>query len=83
MYVGRRYEDRLLKGDVFLMWCILYPLGRFLVEFQRPDAWMLGPMAAAQVVSVIAIVTALAIMVYRHRFQRPAVEPEEVTGEAA
>lgn len=83
MYVGRRYEDRLLKGDVFLMWCILYPLGRFLVEFQRPDAWMLGPMAAAQAVSVIVMVTALAIMVYRHRFRRPAVEPEEVTGEAA
>jgi phosphatidylglycerol:prolipoprotein diacylglycerol transferase len=82
MYVGRRYEERLLKGDIFLLWAILYPLGRFFVEFQRPDAWMVGPIAAAQLVSIIAIVVAVVILVYRHRFRRPSVEPEQVEEEA-
>ena len=76
MYVGRRYEERLLKGDMFLLWAILYPLGRFFVEFQRPDAWMIGPLAAAQIFSIVAIVVAGGIMVYRHRFQH--AEPERV-----
>jgi phosphatidylglycerol:prolipoprotein diacylglycerol transferase len=82
MIVPRRYADRLLKGDVFLLWCILYPLGRILVEFQRPDAWMLGPVAAAQAVSLGAIIFAASIMVYRHRFRKPAPEGETVAGEA-
>jgi phosphatidylglycerol:prolipoprotein diacylglycerol transferase len=82
MIVPRRYEDRLLKGDVFLLWCILYPLGRILVEFQRPDAWMLGPIAAAQAVSLGAIIIAASIMVYRHRFRKPAPERETVASEA-
>lgn len=82
MIVPRRYEDRVLKGDVFLLWCILYPLGRILVEFQRPDAWMLGPIAAAQAVSLAAIIIAASIMVYRHRFRKPAAERETVASEA-
>ena len=82
MIVPRRYEDRVLKGDVFLLWCILYPLGRILVEFQRPDAWMLGPIAAAQAVSLAAIIIAASIMVYRHRFRKPAAERETVPSEA-
>jgi phosphatidylglycerol:prolipoprotein diacylglycerol transferase len=82
MYVGRRYEDRLLKGDIFLLWAILYPLGRFFVEFQRPDAWMIGPLAAAQLFSIVAIFVAAVILVYRHRFRRRTVGPEGVEGEA-
>ena len=81
IYVARRHGHRLLKGDVFLLWCILYPLGRFLVEFQRPDAWMLGPMAAAQVVSLLIMLAAAAIIVYRHRFRPRQAEPVETGGE--
>ncbi|HUV90425.1 MAG TPA: prolipoprotein diacylglyceryl transferase, partial [Anaerolineae bacterium] len=77
MYVARRFGDRLLKGDVFLVYCILYPLGRFLVELQRPDAWMLGPLAAAQAISLLIMVAAVAILVYRHR-RRSAAEAQPV-----
>ena len=83
LYVARRYGERLLKGDVFLLWCILYPLGRILVELQRPDAWMLGPVAAAQVVSFLILAAAAAILVYRHRFRPRQAEPVETGGEAA
>ena len=77
IYVARRFGGRLLKGDVFLIYCVLYPLGRFLVEFQRPDAWMLGPMAAAQAISLLIMIAAVAILVYRHR-RRPAAEVQPV-----
>jgi len=82
-YAARRYGDRLMKGDVFLLWCILYPFGRILVEIQRPDAWMLGPIAAAQAVSLLIIAAALAILVYRHRLQpQAAAEPVDTPDEA-
>jgi len=77
MYVARRFGGRLLKGDVFLIYCVLYPLGRFLVELQRPDAWMLGPLAAAQAISLLIMVAAVAILVYRHR-RRSAAEAQPV-----
>jgi phosphatidylglycerol:prolipoprotein diacylglycerol transferase len=83
MFVARRYGERLLKGDVFLLWLILYPLGRIIVEFQRPDAWMLGPIAAAQAVSVVAIVSAVVILVYRHRTRPSPAESEEIEVGAA
>ena len=83
LYLARRYHDRLRTGDVFLLYCILYPLGRFFVEFQRPDAWMMGPLAAAQVFSLLIIAAAVGLLVYRHRRGPAAPEPEQVTAETA
>jgi phosphatidylglycerol:prolipoprotein diacylglycerol transferase len=71
MWLPRRYGDRLLKGDIFLMWGVLYPLGRFFLEMQRPDAWMVGPIAVAQLLAVIATAICLSILIYRHRKARP------------
>jgi phosphatidylglycerol:prolipoprotein diacylglycerol transferase len=81
IYVARRFGDRLLTGDVFLLYCVLYPLGRFFIEFQRPDAWMMGPLAAAQVISLLIMAAAILIMVYRHRRRVPAPHPEETPSE--
>jgi prolipoprotein diacylglyceryltransferase len=51
------------------------------VEFQRPDAWMMGPLAAAQVISILIIAAAVVILVYRHRRRVPAPQPEEAPSE--
>jgi phosphatidylglycerol:prolipoprotein diacylglycerol transferase len=83
MYVARRYDERLMRGDVFLSYCVLYPFGRFFIEFERPDAWMLGPLAAAQVFSLLIIAAAVAIMVYRHRRRAATPQPEEAPSESA
>lgn len=67
-YIARKYGDRLLRGDIFLLWGILYPLGRIFFEMQRPDAWLVGGIAAAQIIAIAAIVICGGIMLYRHRF---------------
>jgi len=74
MWVGRRFKDRLRKGSIFLLYLIWYPLGRFFIEFLRPDAWMLGPLAAAQVFALIAVALAIVGMIYLHRRPLPAAE---------
>jgi phosphatidylglycerol:prolipoprotein diacylglycerol transferase len=75
MYVVRRYADRLLDGDVLCLYAIWYPVGRIFVEALRPDAWLIGGIAAAQIFAVIAIVVSVAAILYRRRRARPAAEP--------
>jgi phosphatidylglycerol:prolipoprotein diacylglycerol transferase len=76
MWVGRRFKDRLRKGDIFLLYLVWYPLGRFFVEYLRPDAWMLGPLAAAQVFALIIIALAVLGMVYLHQRRLPVPETD-------
>lgn len=77
MWIGHRFKERLRKGDIFLLYLVWYPLGRFSLEFLRPDAWMMGGLAAAQVFALIAIALAILSMVYLHRRPLP---PAEVVG---
>ena len=76
MWIGRRFQDRLRKGDIFLLYLVWYPMGRFFIEFLRPDAWMLGPLAAAQVFALIIMALAVLSMVYLHRRPLPAALDE-------
>ena len=86
MYVGRRFASHLLDGDVFFLYAIWYPFGRFFLEFLRPDAWKIDGIATAQLIAVASIVTALAFLIHRHRRARLAPQPapvEESDGTAA
>jgi phosphatidylglycerol:prolipoprotein diacylglycerol transferase len=67
LYIARRFQDRLLPGDMLLTYGILYPIGRFLVEFQRPDAWTIGGMPTAQIIAIVSIVVCAGLLIYRHR----------------
>jgi phosphatidylglycerol:prolipoprotein diacylglycerol transferase len=67
LYLARRFEDRLLPGDLLLAYLILYPFGRFLTEFQRPDAWTIAGIPTAQIIAVVSIVASAALLAYRHR----------------
>jgi phosphatidylglycerol:prolipoprotein diacylglycerol transferase len=65
MYISRRYEERLLEGDVFCLYLIWYPFGRFFIEALRPDAWLIRGIPAAQIFSVIILLTSIGVMLYR------------------
>jgi len=67
MYIARRWRSRLRDGDIFLGYFIWYSSGRFFIEMLRPDAWMLGPLAAAQVFALMTIALAVALIMVRHR----------------
>lgn len=74
MTLGRRWYKRLLDGDIFLFYLIWYPLGRFLVEMFRPDAWIsgFGGLATAQVISLGLFLLAIVLLVVRHARKRGA-----------
>lgn len=67
LWLGKRYASRLLPGDVFLTYLVIYPIGRFFLEFLRLDAAQVGGINFNQtVMAVIAVVAAL-LLVVRHR----------------
>jgi len=67
IWLTRRYGDRIKHGDIFLVYLIFYPIGRFLLDFLRLDAAMLGGLNANQAaMAVVAVLSALAI-IWRHR----------------
>ncbi len=73
--IARKWERRLLPGDLFAGYLIGYPLGRFWVEFFRPDAWKIGPLATAQWVALALIAVSVAYIVVRHRHARTTSPP--------
>jgi phosphatidylglycerol:prolipoprotein diacylglycerol transferase len=87
--VHARLPDKLRDGDVFLGYIILYPFGRFFVEFFRPDAWTIGGLATAQWIAIGCVVGGLIILVLRHIFwdrekgASEVTETSEAAGETA
>jgi len=77
--VSRKASWRLREGDLLLLYGILYPLGRLLVEFQRPDAWRIAGVPTAQSVAVVAIVGCGGALWLRHRSVGRRVHTEATT----
>ena len=75
LVAGRKLAGKLKEGDLFLAYLVWYPVGRLWVEALRPDAWKIGNIPTAQIISVVLIVAAVVIFVLRRR--RPVqAQPE-------
>lgn len=67
LWLSHRYGDRLRNGDIFLVYLIVYPVGRFLLDFLRLDASLVGGININQtIMAVVAVFAALALFL-RHR----------------
>jgi phosphatidylglycerol:prolipoprotein diacylglycerol transferase len=67
LWLSRRFADRLKNGDLFLIYLIVYPIGRFLLDFLRLDASMVGGININQTVMAVVAVLATAVLLWRHR----------------
>jgi len=69
--VARVWRHRLLPGDIFAMYFLWYPGSRFVVEVLRADRWEMGGLSMAQLISLMLIVTATVVLVWRHWRRKP------------
>jgi phosphatidylglycerol:prolipoprotein diacylglycerol transferase len=67
IWISRRYADRLKTGDVFLVYLIVYPVGRFLLEFLRLDASMVGGININQTIMGVVALCSATFLYFRHR----------------
>ena len=68
---GLKNRDRLKTGTLAGVYLIAYSLGRVWIEWLRTDSLMLGPLKAAQVVSLSAIALGASILAWLYIFKRP------------
>ena len=75
-WISRRFENSLRSGDLFLLYIIWYPLGRFMLEFMRTDSWFFPgtPFNVVHLLAGIAVITAIVALIIRH--SRPAAMAE-------
>lgn len=69
IWMTRRFNDRIKGGDIFLVYLIIYPVGRFFLDFLRLDAAMISGVNANQAaMAVVAVLSGLALF-WRHRMK--------------
>lgn len=76
LWVDRRFSNRLKPGDLFLIYLITYPVGRFLFEFLRLDASQLGGINANQTFMAIIALLSATVLILRHRQRATSVSQE-------
>ncbi len=62
LLVRRRKQQA--EGQLFMIYLALYSLGRFFIEGLRTDSLMIGPLRAAQVMSVLLMTIAVIVYIY-------------------
>jgi phosphatidylglycerol:prolipoprotein diacylglycerol transferase len=78
LFIARRskFKDQLKAGDIFALYLVIYPIGRFFLEFLRLDPSLVGGIDANQtLMAALALVSAV-FLIWRHRSRSRQVEAE-------
>jgi phosphatidylglycerol:prolipoprotein diacylglycerol transferase len=75
IWIGFRLRERLRPGDLILTFFIWYGVVRFALEFLRQENWTFLGIPTAQIVSLLFIVPAIAVLIWRHRPGHPLDPP--------
>jgi phosphatidylglycerol:prolipoprotein diacylglycerol transferase len=67
LWLGRRYQEKLIRGDLFLVYLIVYPVGRFFLEFLRLDPSNVAGINANQILMAVVALGAAGALVWKHR----------------
>ncbi|UOQ45843.1 prolipoprotein diacylglyceryl transferase [Halobacillus salinarum] len=63
-----RHKFNPRRGEVFLSYLIYYSIGRYFIEGMRTDSlYLIGHIRMAQLISIILVIAALAVMFYRRK----------------
>jgi phosphatidylglycerol:prolipoprotein diacylglycerol transferase len=67
IWISRRYADRVKAGDIFLTYLIVYPIGRFFLDFLRLDASIINGLNVNQTVMGVVALCSAGTLYFRHR----------------
>ncbi len=77
LILGRKFKDKLFRGDIFLIYLIIYPVGRFLLEFIRLDPSNVGGINANQTIMAIIAISSLTFLILKRTVFRDRQKLEE------
>jgi phosphatidylglycerol:prolipoprotein diacylglycerol transferase len=67
LWITRRYRGALLRGDVFNVYLIAYPVVRFGLDFLRLDASQVFRLNINQTLMALVAIGAIIVLAWRHR----------------
>ena len=88
LYVSHHFANKVKPGAVFFGWLVLAGLGRFLIEFLRPDQPQVGGtwITTTQVATILMMLAGLLMLAYRYGSIKlplaPLPEKYQLSGEA-
>jgi len=74
LFIGRKYGEKLIAGDLFWIYLIVYPVGRFLLEFIRLDPSYVGGINVNQITMACVAVFGVGMLIFRHLRQKKQTE---------
>lgn len=77
LILGRKLKEKLFRGDIFLIYLVIYPLGRFLLEFIRLDPSNVGGINANQTIMAIIAIAALMTLILKRTVLKDKQSLEE------
>jgi phosphatidylglycerol:prolipoprotein diacylglycerol transferase len=85
LILGRKFKDKLFRGDIFLIYLVVYPIGRFLLEFIRLDPSNVGGINANQTTMAIITLASLTLLILKRTIlkEKQSLEPYPVLEKTA
>jgi len=77
LWLERQSGKKLLEGDLLWTYLIIYPFGRFMLEFLRLDVSYVGGVNANQVTMLVVMAFAITMLLVRHRKNKSKIIVEE------
>ena len=77
LLAGRKLKNILFKGDIFLIYLIMYPVGRFFLEFIRLDPSNLGGINANQTLMAIIALASIITFIAKHTLLKEKLQVEK------
>jgi prolipoprotein diacylglyceryl transferase len=62
-----RRKKATVEGEIFVLYLMLYSVGRFFIEGLRTDSLMLGPFRVAQLISIAIIISGGAYLIWKKK----------------
>lgn len=78
LFLAYYRKKKKVEGEVLFLYMMLYGFGRALIEGLRTDSLYLGSIRVSQMLSVILLLAALALFIYRRIKSRKAKDSEPV-----
>ena len=72
LWLARRYENWLKPGDLFMLYTVMYSIGRFSLDFLRLDASLVGGININQTFVIFVALAAGVLLYFNHRPRRLA-----------
>lgn len=78
LLVGRKYKNKLFKGDIFFLYLVLYPVIRFGLEFLRLDPSPVAGLNINQTFMAVVAIAASVLLILRHTIWAEKIATSQV-----